>query len=356
MPRIVAAGSVGAFLLILCGCASEGPLRAPSLKLPGSVRAVSAARSGNSVDLRWTNPSKTTDGVSLAVKHGAGPLSAEICRGEVVPAANCSALARVPVISGESATFHDTLPLPLTDGPARALHYRIRIANAAGRTAVSATVQTLAGAPPAPIANLSAAPVAGGIAVRWTRENAPTGRPMLRVLRGDGMPGKNSNSGGTLLSVGNTATTGDTGGVLDAGGHAGQAQRYTAYRMRTVRIGAEDLTMTSDAATVTVQATAKAPPPAPPAGLAAIANTLATPSIDLVWQPSTDPSATAYEVFRAEGDGQPAPLTRDPVRGFTFTDTAVRPGVTYRYTVRSVASDGRAGAPSLPISASLPVN
>ena len=374
----LASTAIWTLALLLAGCASQGPLRPPTLRLPAEVRGLTAQRSGRAVDLAWTNPTRTTDGVSLTGKHGAGSLSAEICRAEFPATTACAPLMRFPVVAGAPSTFRDMLPADLQTGPARALHYSVRIRNGRGKGAAFADVLTAAGDAPAPILGLTASPVAGGIALRWQPGAGPQDRTLLRVVRGEpAAPAfrKTPDEAAPSTPSGTAAATAaskpptttlmalepsahDPGGALDSAGHAGVEQVYTVYRSRTVRIGSADVLMEGESASVTVAASALAPPPAPPTGLEAVANTLGAPAIDLVWQASTEPGVSGYLVYRSEyrsGDGGAATqLTMSPVRGFSYSDGAARVGVVYRYSVASVSTDGRAGARSPEISASIP--
>jgi hypothetical protein len=360
------------FPLLLAGCASEGPLRPPTLRLPAAVRALSAQRSGAAVDLAWTNPTRTTDGVSLTGKHGAGKLSAEICRAEsFVAAGACSPIAKIPVTAGTPTSFRDALPPDLLVGPDRALHYRVRVLNGTGKGAAYAEVLTAAGEAPAAVRGLTASPVAGGVALRWQPGAAAQDRTLLRVTRGEApavafrnssAPTAPSPSATKSVATKPPATTllavepgpHDPGGALDTGGLAGVQQNYTVYRSRSAHIGGIDLAVNGESASVTVPASALAPPPAPPTGLEAVANTLGDPSIDLVWQASTGPGVGGYLVFRADRTGTPTQLTVSPVRGFSYTDATAQPGADYRYSVASVSTDGRSGERGPEIHASIP--
>jgi hypothetical protein len=367
----LSAVSAACLLTILSGCASQGPLHPPSLKLPAPVNGLVADRVGDAVDLHWTTPTKTTDGVGLAGKHGAGALTAEICRSETatVPArpatasgsraaatASCGAPTRIAVTAGEIKEFHDVLPPPLVSGPLRPLYYRVRVLNAAGKGAKYVLVDTLAGIAPPPIRGLTAAPVANGVNLRWQPDAAANGaRTVLRVERvrpvvaappkpafgvapaAAPLPPRTE-----LLAVEPAAN--DPGGAIDAEAKPGIEQRYSVFRTQTLRSGEKDLTASSPAVTVTVSAAAKAPPPPPPSGLEALVNTLGAPEIDLVWQPAE--GAAGYLVFRAEGSGAPIQLTPQTISGLSYADTAVHAGARYRYTVKSVDASGAFGPPS----------
>ena len=345
LPRLrstFGAACLWTVLASLSGCASQGPLHPPSLKLPAAVSGLAAERVGDAVDLHWTTPTKTTDGVPLAGKHGAGALVAEICRSETAaaPAAPCTGGSKLAVKAGAPADFHDVLPAPLVSGNLRALHYRVRVLNGVGKGAKYAVVDTLAGAPPPAVETLRASPVSDGVALRWQPDRAAGGaRIVLRVERVAAPPGA-APPHSDLLAV--EPSTRDPGGAIDTGAKPGVEQRYTVFRTDTLRSGGKNLTVSSLPATVTVLASAKAPPPPPPAGLEGLVNTLGAPEIDLVWQPVD--GAAGYLVFRAEGDTAVVQLTPRPVTGLSYADAAVRPGVRYRYSVASVDASGASGA------------
>lgn len=83
-------------------------------------------------------------------------------------------------------------------------------------------------------------------------------------------------------------------------------------------------------------------PPPPPSRLDALSEGA---RVRLVWTPVDAGDLAGYLVFRAEGDGAPARLTKEPVTDPFFTDAAAQ-GKRYRYTVRAVDRAGNASAPS----------
>jgi hypothetical protein len=169
------------------GCASPGPPRPPSLKLPELVTDLTAQRVGNQVLLQWTTPTKTTD--NLAIK---GALTARICRTPVSaqttqppttqnptptnqqatktlqPATPCPGVLTVPIHTGAS-TAADTLPPSLTSDPVTLLDYRVEINNSNGRTAgPSNPAYAVAGSAPPPVAALRATAIETGVMLEWT--------------------------------------------------------------------------------------------------------------------------------------------------------------------------------------------
>ncbi|MGI4756268.1 MAG: hypothetical protein ACRYGF_05385 [Janthinobacterium lividum] len=284
---------------------------------------------------------------------------AEICRSGAAATDPCIAVGRVPVTSGTTGSFHDALPATSIVGPAHVLRYKVRVVNELGTGAAPVAVETLAGEAPPTLQGVQATPVATGVLIRW-RDLAVTGtdRVLLRVRRGDvaavrpaaGQPTGLKSPDEVLLAV--QTSGGNTGGALDTGAKAGVAQQYSIALTRMVRFGKQDLSMSGNPVIVTVSADAKAPPPMPPAGLEGLVNTLGAPEIDLVWQPS--PGATAYRIFRAEGTGAPILLTGEPMRGLTYSDTDVKPGGQYRYSIVAVDASGSGGAHSSEVTEHVP--
>ena len=340
----------------LFGCASQGPLRPPSLHLPGPVRGLTAERIGPSVDLRWTNPSRTTDGLDLGGRHVPQPLRVEICRVEQA-ASICLPGPTVSGGTGQTQTFSDALPPAESAGSARPLQYRVRVVNGDGKGGTYVAVDSVAGEAPQPPGQATAELVADGVLLRW--QPAPDGGSIqLRVQRGAVGSGSAGQAGplaakrveDVLLAVDKAGM--DAGGVLDPGARPGTAQQYLLSRTRTVPINGKDLLLSSPVVRVAIGADAKLPAPAVPTGLEAVASTLTSPEIDLVWQPVA--GAVAYIVYRADGSGAHLPLMTRPVTSLSFTDHDVHAGVRYRYSVAAVGPDGTAGARSAEVTESMP--
>ena len=84
------------------------------------------------------------------------------------------------------------------------------------------------------------------------------------------------------------------------------------------------------------------PPPAP-----VRLDALSEPGlVRLLWDPVDSPDLAGYLLYRAEGDGSPVLLTPKAVVEPFYNDTAVRIGMRYRYTVRSVDRAGNESSPS----------
>jgi hypothetical protein len=75
-------------------------------------------------------------------------------------------------------------------------------------------------------------------------------------------------------------------------------------------------------------------PPAPPAGLVAVA---AEGSISLIWEPGSEPDLAGYVVLRGEpGDATLQPLTEMPITEARYIDSRVTAGRRYVYAVVAV--------------------
>jgi predicted small lipoprotein YifL len=75
-------------------------------------------------------------------------------------------------------------------------------------------------------------------------------------------------------------------------------------------------------------------PPSAPSGFSAVS---AEGVVNLIWEASPEPDVAGYIVLRAEAPGDTlSPITKEPVQGTTYRDTAVTVGVRYVYAVVAV--------------------
>ena len=86
-------------------------------------------------------------------------------------------------------------------------------------------------------------------------------------------------------------------------------------------------------------------PPAVPAGLTAVAG---VGSIQLVWNPDTDPDLKGYYMFRSAGD-QPFARLGELLDSPSYTDRAIEGGQRYRYAVSAIDQSGNESARSAPL-------
>ena len=194
------------------------------------------------------------------------------------------------------------------------------------KTGVSATATP---SRPANVTLVSAKAVSGGIQVTW-KEAA--GAATYKVYRKDA-----TNPDWTALTTTATGTS-----YVDKTAKAGV--KYT-YTVRGVAKDGKTLSPSHDKTGVSATAT-----PARVALVDAKRITTGTKGIQVRWKSAAN--AQTYNVYRAanpptDKKGNPAAVTSGwklvgkQVNGLSFKDTTGQPGVTYAYTVRGVAADGK---------------
>ena len=182
---------------------------------------------------------------------------------------------------------------------------------------------------PANVTLVSAKAVSGGIQVTW-KEAA--GAATYKVYRKDA-----ANPDWTALTTTATGTS-----YVDKTAKAGV--KYT-YTVRGVAKDGKTLRPSHDKTGVSATAT-----PARVALVDAKRITTGTKGIQVRWKSAAN--AQTYNVYRAanpptDRKGNPAAVTSGwklvgkQVNGLSFKDTTGQPGVTYAYTVRGVAADGK---------------
>jgi hypothetical protein len=401
--RRLAASAAALLLSLATGCASPGPPHAPTLNLPQLVKDLAANRVGDEVNLHWTTPTKTTDGLFIK-----GPITAEICRladpspAKTTPAPTCTPVKRLLVQPGPSQTS-ETLPHPLTLDPVTLLTYRVQLFNAKTHSAgLSSEAFAASGAAPPPVQQLHATSVPTGAMLEWQRQNTSASVELDRLIDGAILPSKqpppqkttdksksksNSKAKGKpapqpapaspakqpfesqpaapvevkLLASGQPSASGpsDAGGTIDRTAEQGQTYRYTAQRVRSATLTGQtpashklELRSTiSPPITLLVRDTF---PPAAPAGLAAVPGgaSPAPNSIDLSWDPNTEPDLAGYIVYRQQISstgvqaGQFTRLNPTAVIGPSFRDQTAAVGQRYAYRVTAVDTAGNESAPS----------
>jgi hypothetical protein len=352
--------SLATLLSLTIGCASPGNPRPPSLNLPEIVTDLTAQRIGDQVELHWTTPSRSTDGIDVK-----GSLTAELCRQSnptSLPPSTCVPLQRVSVASGASHAI-DPLPTPLTTGPATLLSYRLQIFNAAGRSAGhSSPAFAAAGDAPPPIQQLRAIPTRDGAIIEWQRQSTTSAVELVRALANPpkaDAPSPAKPKSPLQLAAPNPAEVrlqtpsnqDDAGGTIDHTARKGETYTYTAQRVRTVTVGNHHLEQRSPKSSPITLLLNDTFPPQPPTGLAAVPSG-AGASIDLSWQPNIETDLAGYHVYRQELTASNQPLgssqrlTQTPVAGPAFHDASAVAGHHYVYRVTAVDANGNESPPS----------
>ena len=341
----------------LTGCGTPGAPQPPSLQLPGLVEDLTAVRAGDSVTLHWTSPRKTTD--HLLIK---GSIVAQICRREESGA--CLAAGDAKVAPGGEVEFRDTLPSGLTSGKPRLLSYFVELKSPKGRSGGrSNAAEILAGAAPAAVNGLSAEVRADGVALHWQGADTTPVRLHRKLLTPAAPREKKSGSG--LMSAPaepeqrNLLVENALNGALDSSAHFSESYEYAAQRVERVSVNGKVLELDGEiSAPIRVNVIDRFPP-AVPQGLAAVA-VPEEKTIDLSWQPDTEPDLAGYIVYRT-GTGEAANGADwvrisglQPVVGPAYRDKTVEPGQTYRYKVSAIDLTGHESAGSAETQESVP--
>jgi len=344
----------------------QGAPLPPSLKLPDPVTDLSASRAGDQVTLAWTMPKKNTD--KLLIK---GSTAVQICRKEGSGA--CVPVAGGPLLPANAkGSFTETLPASLGSGAPRMLRYFVELKNGKGKSAgLSNAATVLAGEAPAPVLGLAATLRKDGVLLKWAL--APDGAPgisgttvairLRRTLLTPQVKGAAAKAGGSLLPqqrepvevslLVDPAENQASNRTLDKSIHFGETYEYRAQRVTRIAAAGETLELAGPLSEPVRVEAIDVFPPNVPTGLAAVATApdqQGGPSIDLSWQPVTNPDLAGYAVYRREStetDGNWRRISpAQPVAGPGFHDPDVQPGQTYRYAVTAIDQAGHESAHS----------
>jgi hypothetical protein len=371
-------------LLALLGCVTPGAPLPPSLRLPAPITDLSAARAGNIVTVRWTNPAKTTDKQSITAFQQ--EMEADLCRSQSTPvtqasaaSAKCQPVMQQTVKPGTATTLTDVLPSLLTAGPPRPLFYWVILRNRKGRTSGPSNVAVVAAGPaPSAVVGLVATASADGVILHWQADGTATPirfhRHVLRAAKPAAVahPSQTSILGlppepaDEDLIVDAPARTGSAGAV-DREARFDEEYSYTAQRVVTLPGQSAPFAATKSAAKSATNNSApelagrvSAPvvvdttdifAPSVPHGLGLVF-TAATHTMDLSWMPNTEPDLAGYLVDRSQDDGPWQQISpADPVTVPAYSDITAQPGHKYLYAVRAVDTHGNRSARSAPAEA-----
>jgi fibronectin type 3 domain-containing protein len=294
----------------------------PSLNIPVTISDLRAFQSAGKLKVAFTAPGVTTDRVSMKrlgeVELRIGPESA-----------NWATEAR-RIETGVEQPGAAHLEIPVRDWVGQEVLVRVRVASSKGRFSEWSNTVRLSVLPPLGIpADVKAEGSAAGVRLTWA---APEPRPGLawRIFRR--APDQEKPE---LLG------TSDHAEYIDATAPYGKTYEYSVQ----AAMKAGDAEAESEVSKPAAIPFEDRFPPAVPSGLTAIAG---LQSIQLVWNPDTEPDLKGYYVYRSVG-GEAFTRVGELLESPSYTDRAVEAGKRYRYAVSAVDQLGNESARPAPV-------
>jgi hypothetical protein len=334
---------VSAFLL---GCGTPGAPQPPSLNLPKPVSDLQAVRKGDTVHLRWTVPTETTDGQGVK-SFG----TTRICRGYATNApGSCTDLvAEVPTVAGSRGDQQASDPISkYIDGNRDFLTYTVRINNSRNKNAGLSNAVTVFLAPSMPPPNVTAKLLPDAVQLSWDSPQPPSASKvnanyLYRIVRS---------------TIGDQAAKGQSGRVVIAeipaipGPAMVTDKNFTWEKNYEYRVTGVTHVLSRDGKKLAEFEGEDSPPvtiaahdvfpPARPSGLQAVYSALESRKfIDLTWSPNDENDLAGYNVYRRTSESAtPARINSDLVKTPSFRDENVVAGNTYIYSVTAVDARG----------------
>ncbi|MFQ5700595.1 MAG: fibronectin type III domain-containing protein [Acidobacteriota bacterium] len=326
--------------VLLVGCGKKGPPLPPLKIVPEGIAALRARQIGDRIVLSFNRPGRRTDEQPLgadAVVHVYMTAQQPAPRDPAVVAANPAIAWKVDESEWDAYARGGRLRvgLPLESiaaglevpGGARALRGRqlsfvVQVIEPKKRRSRPSPIShiVVCDPPPAPIAAVARV-TPKGIRLEFSPGPGQQRKVRFNIYRrapSEKMPED------PLQASPQEATT-----YLDARVPVDQPFLYTVRA--TSASGCES----SDGATV-LAAYEDLYPPAPPEGLAAVAE---EGIIRLFWRPSREPDLRGYRIYRADGaEGAWHLLTPEDLTTTTYSDKTALPGISYAYAVTALDS------------------
>ncbi len=311
--------------MVMAGCGYPGDPLPPALNIPVRIEDLRAVQRGPRLLVHFTAPRMTTDKLALkapppvelyAGRRGEGEFNADTW------AAGAEILTREPTEEAEL-----TLELPAAKWAGGEVVLGARAIGPTGRRSPWSNLVSLWVIPPlGRPEGLRGSATEQGVSLEWPEGDAPSGRKW-RIYRK-----APSEEDFTL------AGTAEEPSWLDRAVTFGQ--RYS-YAIQTLAPAGDSEAESELGAPFSIEPRDTFPP-ASPAGLTVIAG---VNTIELAWERNLEEDLAAYQVWRAEGDGELIRLG-DPVSTLSFSDSALESGRRYRYAVTARDTAGNESARS----------
>ncbi len=302
--------------LALAGCGYVGDPQPPALHIPAAVADLTAIQTGETIRVRFTIPSRTTDNLPIR------DLDAVDLRFDEQP---------IAVDASEPGPVE--VRVPLAGWVGKEIRIQVRVASSPKRWSEPSAAIALTAIPPlARPEAVSASSHPKGVRLQW--ETPP--ETAVRVSR------KNPANG-------EFEDTAEVAGQEWVDSKA-PFEIPQVYRLVAVVHSGGGLAESEPSAEITFTPI-DGFPPSVPTNLGAVAG---ASTIELAWEQSPESDTAGYLVYRAPGGTEdPAAFTRvgEKTAAGSFSDSTVEPGKTYRYAVSAVDSKGNESERSQPLEA-----
>jgi len=318
-------------LITLIGCGYVGEPLPPSLNIPSRVTDLAARQRGDRILIEFTLPALTTDGVVLE-KFGKVDLRAGTAAGAFDAEQWLAKATSIPSEAAEPGPVH--VEIPARDWIGKEVILGVRTAGRKGRFSDWSNFAVLPVVPPlGKPAGLRTEATAKGVRLAWSGAWRPG--VAFRVWR-------------RAEKQEQPELLGESGQpeYLDTSAEYGKMYQYSVAAI----LKSGDSEAESEPSGPVEITPVDRFPPAVPAGLTAVAG---IQSIELAWEPNTEPDLRGYRVHRAS-DGQPFQRAADLVETPAYSDRNVEPGQRYRYAVSSLDVTGNESALSPPVEVTAP--
>lgn len=312
---------------LAAGCGYVGNPLPPLANIPSKVADLTAVQRGDRILARFTVPVTTTEGMPVrrgwSLDFRVGPFPNPFSNEVWVAGAK-------PVTGGTVENGAALFVVPTAAWVGRDAVFGVQVIGENGKeSGWSSLVRVPVVMPPETPMDLSAVATAQGVRLTW------------------------QGSGGDFRVFRRTATE-DFSAVADTpqspwtDPNTQYGKAYT-YHVQTIVKLPENKEAESDLSRDVSITPVDTFPPAVPGGIRATAS---PNTIELSWDPDTDPDLAGYRVYRAEAGG-PFVKIADTSNIPTYSDRAVEHAKTYRYTVSAVDQLGNESARSAPAEVTL---
>ena len=312
----------------LTGCGYVGEPLYPALNIPTRISDLSAVERGNKIDVAFTIPPLTTEGLAVktigSIDLRVGPKSGT----NGFQAEQWAAFAKRIDLPAPEHPGLVRAEIPIQEFLGQEVIVSVRVGNAKGRVSEWSNLAVVSvQAPLATPANFRLTPVAEGVRLDWDAPN----QPRFRVYRRAGQ----ESSPAELATV-------EKPEYIDTTTEYGKTYAYYVQGVNG--------TTESEVAGPEIIQPHDTFPPATPAGVTASAG---INSIELAWERNTEPDFKEYRVLRSTEAG-PFEKIADSIEAPNYSDSRIESGKHYRYQIVAVDQAGNPSKPSEPVEATAP--